>query len=157
MTTKSNLTSYKKPETNPISWSFHGKTIFKRLNLYIQRLNDIRGIFHTANEFSKLDRVEIGGLKGRNLSRRVTDALAEYQKLYKRWSTIDFDPLDADGTAIVFEKIQQEYRDKADGIERSLAQIFIEAFDDCCSTVHCFQVGMSFYAHMRILMIVLFS
>ncbi len=66
----------------------------------------------------------------------------EYQKLYSQWSSIDFDPLDADGTAVFFEKIQKEYRDKADGIERSLAQIFIEAFDDCFSTVHCLQVNI---------------
>lgn len=64
MTTKSNLNNYKKAETNPIPWSFQTKTIFKRLNLYIQRLNDIRDIFQTANEFSKLDRMEMGGIKG---------------------------------------------------------------------------------------------
>lgn len=159
LSTKSKLTSYKKADTNPIAWSFQGKTIFKRLNLYIQRLNDIRDIFQTANEFSKLDRVEIGGLKGRiqskqfvkysqklfqfkgrNLSRRITDATVEYQKLYSQWSSTDFDPLDADGTITIFQKIQQDYQDKADGIERSLAQIFIEAFDDCHSTAHCLQV-----------------
>lgn len=64
MITKSKLNSYKKPETDPIPWTFQGKTIFKRLNLYLQRLNDVRDIFQTANEFSKLDRIEMGGIKG---------------------------------------------------------------------------------------------
>lgn len=113
------------------------------MNLYIQRLKDIRDIFQTANEFSKLDRIEIGGIKGRNLSRRITDALSDYQKLYSQWGSIDFDPLDADGSTASFEKIQKEYQEKSDGIERSLAQIFIEAFDDCYSTEHCFQVDIA--------------
>lgn len=63
---KSKLNNYKIAGSNPIPWSFQGKTIFKRMNLYIRRLNDIRDIFQTANEFSKLDRVEIGGLKGKS-------------------------------------------------------------------------------------------
>lgn len=137
---KSELHKYEKPGTNPIPWSFQAKTIFKRLNVYIQRLHDIREIFQTANEFSKLDRIEIGGVKGRNLSRRIADALVDYQKLYSKWGSIDFDPLDADGTAVVFEKIRNEYQEKADGIERSLAQIFVETFNDCYTTEHCVQV-----------------
>lgn len=124
MSAKSKLYSYKKADTNPIPWSFQGNTIFKRLNLYIQRLNDIRHIFRTANEFSKLDRIEIGGMKGRNLSRRISDSLLEYQKLYNQWGSIDFDPLDVDGTTASFDKIQKEYQEKSDRIERSLAQVF---------------------------------
>lgn len=130
------------------------------MNIYIQRLSDIRDIFITANEFCKLDRIEIGGIKGsnnlsvvvvkekkqllyfkgRNLSRRITDALLEYQKLYSRWISIDFDPLDAESSTASFKKIQKDYQEKSDAIERSLAQIFTEAFDDCYSTAHCFQV-----------------
>ncbi|KAJ6648778.1 Dynein beta chain, ciliary, partial [Pseudolycoriella hygida] len=140
LTTKSELSKYKKAETNPIPWSFQANTVFKRLNLYIKRLNDIRNVFVTANEFSKLDRIEIGGIKGRNLSRGITDALLEYQKLYSRWSSVDFDPLDADGTALAFEKIQNEYQENADKIERSLAQIFTESLQDCYTTEHCFQL-----------------
>lgn len=84
---------------------------------------------------------------GRNLSRRLTDASLEYQKLYSQWNSIDFDTLDADGTAVVFEKIQKEYREHADRIERSLAQIFIEAFDECYSTAHCLQVMRELICH----------
>lgn len=83
--------------------------------------------------------------EGRNLSRRINDTSLEYQKLYSRWNSIDFDPLNADGTAVLFEKIQIEYRENADRIERSLAQIFIEAFDECYSTAHCFQVRRNYW------------
>lgn len=113
------------------------------MNLYIQRLKDIRDIFKTANEFSKLDRIEIGGVKGRNLSRRISDALGDYQKLYGQWASIDFDPLDADGTTTEFDKIKNEYQEKADAIERSLAQIFVEAFGDCHTTEQCIQVDVT--------------
>lgn len=77
------------------------------------------------------------------MSRRIADALLEYQKLYSRWSSIDFDPLDADATTASFKKIQKDYQEKSDAIERSLAQIFTEAFDDCYSTAHCFQVKVA--------------
>lgn len=89
-----------------------------------------------------MDRIEIGGIKGRNLSRRIAEALTEYQKLYSQWGSIDFDPLDSDATTVEFEKIRNAYQEKADGIERSLAQIFIEAFNDCYTTEHCIQVDI---------------
>lgn len=113
------------------------------MNLYIKRLIDIRDIFQTAIEFFKLDRIEIGGIKGRNLSRRISNAFSDYQKLYSCWGSIDFDPLNADGSTVSFEKIQKHYLEKSDEIERSLAQIFIEAFDSCFTTEHCFQVAIS--------------
>lgn len=87
-----------------------------------------------------MDRIEIGGVKGRNLSRRISDTLVDYQKLYGQWSSIDFDPLDADGTIMKFDKIRNEYQEKADGIERALAQNFVEAFNDCHTTEQCIQV-----------------
>lgn len=57
----------------PVGWTFSSSNVFDRLNVYLNRLNDIRQIFITAIEFAKLERIEIGGLKGRCLSRKICE------------------------------------------------------------------------------------
>lgn len=59
--------------TNPQLWTFKSDSIFKRLDRFVDRLNEIKEIFQTANEFLKLEKVEIGGLQGRKISRTLNN------------------------------------------------------------------------------------
>jgi dynein heavy chain, axonemal len=59
--------------TNVIFWNFRPKDIFERYDLYLKRLYEIKEIFVIANEFLKLEKVEIGGLKGRLISRNIQE------------------------------------------------------------------------------------
>lgn len=142
---KSKLVSYKIPGTYRMTWSFHHVAAFTRYDKYLQRLHSIRNIFETANEFIKLDRIEFGGLKGRYLSNRMADVSHDYQRLYNLWTTIDFDILDPDEeNDKKFNEMKRRYQEKADGLERTLAQIFVEAFHDCYTTEHCIKVSRTF-------------
>ena len=66
---------------SPIFWTFQPKEIFERFDAFTERLCLIREIFQTANEFLKLEKIEIGGIKGRFLSRRVQEILEEFMQV----------------------------------------------------------------------------
>lgn len=68
---RNNLKSYALKDTDPIYWTFKSKTIFERFDKYIKRVNEIRNVFITANDFMKLEKIEIGGVMGRGISRNI--------------------------------------------------------------------------------------
>lgn len=128
---RSKLAEYAKPNTQPIYWTFRARDIFQRLDSFITRLNEIKEIFNTANEFKKLEKVEIGGLRGRAISRKIQEIYDDYSKLYQRWSSIQYDPLDPDPREKGFERDRHRYQERASVLERRLASQFVIAFEEC--------------------------
>ncbi|XP_061501815.1 dynein beta chain, ciliary isoform X1 [Anopheles gambiae] len=128
---RSRLSEFEKPNTQPINWTFRARDIFDRLDIYIVRLNEIKDIFNTAAEFKKLEKVEIGGLRGRAISRKIQEIYDDYNKLYQRWGSIQYDPLDPDPKLLGFAKDRQRYIEKASVLERRLAAQFVLAFEEC--------------------------
>ena len=122
-------------------WSFSENAIFSRLNKYLQRLGDIKEIFDTANDFSKLDRIEFGGLKGKDHSRTAQDLYRKYQKLFNHWSFIEFEPLEpTDSCNDQFKLAQASYKHSVDSLKRTLAQIMVKAFNEYFTTEHYIKV-----------------
>jgi dynein heavy chain, axonemal len=117
--------------TNVVFWSFRPRDIFERFDLYLKRLNAIRGVFAIANEFLKLEKVEIGGLKGRGISRCIQEIYDEFNKVYQDWTNITFDALDPDPELKFFEKEKKKFQRKTDVLERKLAVQFVQAFEEC--------------------------
>lgn len=95
------------------------------------RLGQVKDIFHTATEFRKLEKVEIGGLRGRAISRKIQEVFDDFNKLYLRWGSIQYDPLDPDPSEKSFERDRARYQEKTDILERKLAAQFVLAFDEC--------------------------
>lgn len=52
----------------PVRWSFDFDRVFKRFNIYIQRLKMIESILEATVEILKLEKVEFCGLRGKILS-----------------------------------------------------------------------------------------
>lgn len=63
------------------SWTFHPNAVFDRYHAFLERLHTIQWFFYTVIEFLKLEKVEIGGLKGRILSGRITSVSIEFRKI----------------------------------------------------------------------------
>lgn len=142
MQAKSELNAYRLPDTFPVPWPLQSNGVFDRLNKHLERLRSVKGIFETAVEFSKLDRIEFGGLRGRNLSQRVSDIAIDYQRLYNQWTLVDFDVFAVVGPASLrFDGRLSEYQARSDSLERALAQVFVEAFNDCSTMDHCIRVN----------------
>lgn len=130
---KRKLMQYKIDETYPNTvWTFKTSVIFERLDLYVNRLKNIRDMFDTANDFLKLEKLEIGGIRGRHLNQKLSVIQNEFQLLFNTCTTIDFNPLDPnDGR---FNALKMKYDAKSKALERRLAQILVEAFENSYST-----------------------
>ncbi|XP_055614548.1 dynein beta chain, ciliary, partial [Uranotaenia lowii] len=128
---RSRLDNFRQPDTQPTNWTFRLQTIFYRLDLFIDRLNLVKDIFYTATEFRKLEKVEIGGLRGRGVSRNIMDILEDFNKLYMRWGLIQYDPLDPNPKDLNFEKDRKRYQEQTDVLERKLSAQFVLAFEEC--------------------------
>jgi dynein heavy chain len=116
---------------NPIMWTFTAKDIFERFDHYMNRLYTIRDIFYTANEFWKLEKVDFEGIKGRVLSKQLIEIHDQFQTVYMMWNGIQFDPLDSDPKIKLFEEQRLKFMEQSDMMERKIATILSQAFDEC--------------------------
>lgn len=65
------LKDFLKPGSVSIIWTFKPNTVFETLNAFIKRLYKIKDIFLIATEFQKLEKVIVGGLRGRDINRKL--------------------------------------------------------------------------------------
>lgn len=128
---RDNLASYfkKEDEEMPALWTFHKRTVFQRLIDFIDRLKLISAILATNLEFSKLEKVEFGGLKGRLLSQKCEQIFDEFGTAYNIFTSIQYDPCDTTDDSIL--KDYDEFHAKCADFDKRLAAIFSQAFDDC--------------------------
>lgn len=65
------LHMYITPKMNLQPWSFRPEAIYELLDKFLERLGAMRAIFEIGTEFSKLDKVEIGGVNGKQINRAI--------------------------------------------------------------------------------------
>lgn len=94
--------------------------------------------FDTVLEFMKLEKVEIGGLKGRLLSSRVVAVFAEFSEHLSVFGSKTYDALDPEDLA--FELDYADFQRKIRDLDRRLASVLCQAFDDCCNLESVFKV-----------------
>ncbi|XP_022915026.2 dynein beta chain, ciliary isoform X1 [Onthophagus taurus] len=125
---KENLQRFYK-DRPPELWTFHPNTVFERFFAFLERLQTIQWFFNTILEFSKLEKVEIGGLKGRNLSAKVVEVFGEFQSCFSVFSGKSYDVLDPDDESFVedFAKFKQKIFE----MDLKLSSILVQAFEDC--------------------------
>ncbi len=76
---KAKLPGYFKGDKKPKTWEFQEHLIFKRFDSFVDRLNIVREFFRTAQQFLKLEKVEMGGIRGKALSSRITNVHEEFK------------------------------------------------------------------------------
>ena len=85
--------------------------------------------FTTTVQLFKLERIEIGGLRGKELSSSVTKALSEFKQLYSVFTIRTYDCLDPNEDAFL-----KDYEDFNNGIitlDRKLGSTLSRALEDC--------------------------
>ena len=58
-------------ETPKNPWKFQNAALFSRLDAFLERCHDILDLTQTVLQFNKLERVEVGGTKGKTLTASV--------------------------------------------------------------------------------------
>ncbi|XP_015241536.1 PREDICTED: dynein heavy chain 11, axonemal-like isoform X3 [Cyprinodon variegatus] len=93
-TYRQQIPAYYSNEKSVKLWDFPTTLVFKRLDCIIERLLMIEDIFATALDFLKLEKVELGGSRGRILNEMVLSMTEEF---HDRWRTLresKYDPFD---------------------------------------------------------------
>jgi dynein heavy chain len=68
---KSRLPTYFTEDKTPKYWEFQEHLVFKRYDDFLNRLEIVKEFFLTAQQFLKLEKVEIGGVRGKALTTSV--------------------------------------------------------------------------------------
>ncbi|XP_071446269.1 dynein beta chain, ciliary-like [Hetaerina americana] len=127
-TCRGNLASYFK-DKEPSLWNFNPKLVFDRMHTFRDRLEVFKDFFETIIEFQKLEKVEIGGLRGRILGMKVADVFAEFNELLSEFANKTYDALDPESND--FHKDYEWFQERIEDFDRRLASVFSQAYDDC--------------------------
>ncbi|XP_078230912.1 dynein axonemal heavy chain 17 isoform X3 [Callithrix jacchus] len=103
----------------------------RRMNSFFHRVQTIEELYKTAIEFLKLEKIELGGVRGNLLGNLVTQIYDEVFELVKVFANCKYDPLDPGDSS--FDHDYANFEIKIQDLDRRLATIFCQAFDDCCS------------------------
>ncbi|KAL3316101.1 hypothetical protein Ciccas_005254 [Cichlidogyrus casuarinus] len=123
----------------PVLWEFTEDMIFDKLDDFIKRLEQVQFLMKTALEFLKLEKVELSGLMGRDLSPKVVQILEEFQTAYKVFGERSYDALDHKNQE--FEHDFDQFNRCIEDFDRRLGTICCQTFDDCSSIEHYFKVS----------------
>lgn len=122
------LSTYFTDGKEPREWEFAPKLVFARYDKFCERAEIVKTLMETALEFMKLEKIEIGGIKGKVLSQQVVNIFEEFQNQYKVFTDATYNCLDPNDPSFInqykqFEEIVEDY-------DRRLATIICQAFDD---------------------------
>lgn len=99
----------------------------------------LQEFFEIAIEYSKLEKVEIGGLNGRHLGAKVADIFDEFNLAFNIFRSVSYDPADPDDDSFVTD--YKVFKDKVLDMDRRMAAISSLAFNECHNLDSIFKVS----------------
>uniref|UniRef100_A0A0D9S475 Dynein axonemal heavy chain 17 n=1 Tax=Chlorocebus sabaeus TaxID=60711 RepID=A0A0D9S475_CHLSB len=118
-------------DKEPVPWEFPSSLAFSRMNSFSHRIQTIEELYKTAIEFLKLEKIELGGMRGNLLGNLVTQIYDEVFELVKVFADCKYDPLDPGD--LNFDHDYADFEIKIQDLDRRLATIFCQGFEDCSS------------------------
>ncbi|XP_025715360.1 dynein axonemal heavy chain 17 isoform X2 [Callorhinus ursinus] len=122
-------------DKEPVPWEFPSSLAFSRMNSFFRRIQTIEDLYKTAIEFLKLEKIELGGVRGNILGSVVARIYDEVFELVKVFAECKYDPLDPGDSS--FDDDYTDFETKIQDLDRRLATIFCQGFDDCRSIESC--------------------
>lgn len=110
------------------AWKITTNALFVRLDSFMERCQDIQHLTNTIVQFSKLQKIEIGGTKGKTLTATVKQIFAEFGKAVETFQGVDYDIMDV--AAKQFDDDFYAFRTHIKELERRLASVLTQGFDD---------------------------
>jgi dynein heavy chain len=123
-------------------WIFDSKLVFGRLDQFLNRVKQIEDLFDTIVEFNRLEKVEVGGTKGKILSSQVAQIFAEFTTAYAGFKQIKYDVLDLQNKE--FDTDMSKFQAKIEDLDRRIGTILCQGFEDCTGLHACFRLIESF-------------
>ncbi|XP_015187538.1 PREDICTED: dynein beta chain, ciliary-like [Polistes dominula] len=123
------IENYFKPPNEPVLWNFDDKLIFSRVRKFDQRLNELQDFFEIVQEYLKLERVEIAGLKGNLLYSMISEIYENFVKMYRQFADVHYNVLIPEDMG--FNNDWSKFKANIEIMDRKLVNIFNEAFMEC--------------------------
>lgn len=114
-------------------WKLTTNALFVRLDSFIERAFDILNLTQTIVQFNKLDNIQLGGTKGKTLTENVRQIFTEFEQAVDSFTKVNYDIIDIsekNSKSNNFDADYYEFRSKIKELERRLASIITQGFDD---------------------------
>ncbi|XP_041975803.1 dynein beta chain, ciliary [Aricia agestis] len=112
-----------------VPWTFHSNIVFERMNKFLDRLDTIQWFFKTVLEFQKLEKIEIGGMKGRVLGGQIREISTEFDSYFHSFASKSYDVLDPDDET--FNEDFKDFQENIIDLDLKLSTVLVESFDNC--------------------------
>lgn len=119
-------------------WTFHSNVVFEKMIKFLERLHTIQWFFKTVLEFQKLEKIEIGGMKGKVLSGQIREISVEFEGYFHSFASKSYDVLDPDDDK--FNEDFKEFQDNVIDLDLKLSTVLVESFDNCSTLDSIFKV-----------------
>ena len=126
--------------SNP--WRFQNSALFSRLDSFLERCHDVLDLMQTIVQFSKLERIEVGGSKGKALTANVQQIFNEFVDASTVFKQAPEDIMNVEHKG--FDDDFYTFRCTINELERRLAAIIVQAFDDSTTVLGCFKLFDAF-------------
>ncbi|MEE6489662.1 hypothetical protein FKM82_015640 [Ascaphus truei] len=125
-------------------WDFPANLVFSRFDSILERLLYIEELFTAAIDFLKLEKVEIGGFKGKILSEEIHTMSEESNESWRILQESKYNPLDC--TNMDFLSDYMRYRQQINDFDHQLGRILNLAFKESNGLESAFKVLQIFGA-----------
>lgn len=123
-------------------WKISTNALFVRLDAFSERCQDIMHLTGAINQFSKLQKIEIGNTKGKTMTANIMNVYTEFTKAVEDFMLVKYDILDIEQRQ--FDDDFFAFRQRVKELERRLASILTQSFDDCDTIIGKFKMLDSF-------------
>ena len=96
----------------------------------------------TIIQFNKLQKIEIGNTKGKQLTTTVLEIFDQFNKAVEEFTTVNYDIMDIEKRQ--FDDDFYKFRCRIKELERRLGSILTQGFDDCDTIIGKFKLLDSF-------------
>ncbi|CAK0838245.1 unnamed protein product [Prorocentrum cordatum] len=109
-------------------WKMKNDALFVRLDAFRERCRDILEFTRTVMQFSKLERVEIGGTKGKTLTDCIVAIKEEFDVVVEEFKSVSYDIMDVGEQR--FDEDFFKFRTSVRELDRRLGSLLGSAFAD---------------------------
>jgi len=123
-------------------WRVQMPALFGRLDTFLERCSDMQDLVETILQFNRLDKIEIGGTKGKALTASVAQVFEDFKGAVKKFEEVTYDVFDVEEKQ--FEEDYYHFRVQIKEMERRLGSVLVQGLDDCATVDAAFKLLGSF-------------
>ncbi len=124
---KESYFEYKAKANN--TWKIMTNALFIRLDAFMERCQDIMHFTETIVQFNRLNSIDIGSTKGSELTNTIGVIFQEFQTTVETFKEVKYDIMNI--ARREFDDDFYGFRQRIKELERRLAAVLTQAFDDC--------------------------